>query len=184
MPCSASRLTNSSIRGREYGGLSHTRPFHSRDNPSMCLSYMTVAVRHRGYSGAHGSKSKGPSASMISLGVYHSSVELYAFSNDVFIFLVDFQETHRPVLPFWAASRDCNAGTLESHSSLGIAVGESHGIDASLIGYGKQFKLLDRLFIVPMGYHECLTKFGGDFIKNFLTHIITVGIPVYLQGLL
>ena len=60
LPCSASRLTNSSIRGREYGGLSHTRPFHSRDNPSMCLSYMTVAVRHRGYSGAHGSKSKGP----------------------------------------------------------------------------------------------------------------------------
>lgn len=44
----------------------------------------------------------------------------------------DFDYKHLIVgcSPLCAASPDCDAGTLESHSSLGIAVGESHGIDA------------------------------------------------------
>lgn len=85
LPCSASLLTNCSISGREYGGLSHTRPIHSLLKPSWFLLYIRLAVGHNGSMGAHGSVSKTPSASIISFGVYHSSVELADFSNVVFI---------------------------------------------------------------------------------------------------
>ena len=85
LPCSASFRTNSSIRGREYGGLSHTRPSRFRDSPSMFRSYMTSAVGHSGRTGAQGSRSNLPNASNISLGVYHSSDEWADFSNRVFI---------------------------------------------------------------------------------------------------
>lgn len=56
-------------------------------NPSCSLLYITLAVLHNGRIGAHGSKSNSPKASIISLGVYHSSVLFLDFSNDVFIYL-------------------------------------------------------------------------------------------------
>lgn len=46
---------------------------------------MIFAVGQRGCMGAHGSKSNSPNASIISFGVYHSSVLLDDLSKVVFI---------------------------------------------------------------------------------------------------
>ena len=73
MPCSDIFLTNWVIRGLEYGGLSQILPDHCFVNPSSFRLYMVFAVGHNGFSGAQGSKSKGPNDCMMSIGVYHSS---------------------------------------------------------------------------------------------------------------
>lgn len=61
-------------KGRQYGGLSHTRPSHFRDNPSMSVIHDPAsAVGHNGWTGAQGSRSNLPNAFSTSFGVYHSS---------------------------------------------------------------------------------------------------------------
>ena len=65
-------LRKKGIASRPYGGLHHTRlPVQSTASPSSGRLTMRVAVRHGICGGQQGSRSNGPSASMICGGVSH-----------------------------------------------------------------------------------------------------------------